>query len=95
MAALVSDSNPGVRMKAIEGLRGHAADPEVQRALAQVLMRDDNPGLRVQAIDLLVPHPRKDMVGVLQDVMRREDNDYVRLRTQRVLSQMNASVDPF
>lgn len=95
MAALVSDPNAGVRLKALDGLRQHSADPEVQRALSQVLMRDDNPGLRAQAIDLLVEHRRKDMVGVLQRLMQREENDYVRLRTQRVLAEMNASVDAF
>ncbi len=95
MAALVSDPNPGVRLKALEGLRQHSADPDVQRTLSQVLMRDDNAGLRAQAIDLLVEHRRKDMVGVLQRLMQREENDYVRLRTQRVLAEMNASVDAF
>ena len=95
MAALVSDPNPGVRLKALDGLRQHSADPEVQRALSQVLMRDDNAGLRAQAIDLLVAHRRKDMVGVLQRLMQHEENDYVRLRTQRVLAEMNASVDAF
>jgi hypothetical protein len=35
------------------------------------------------------------VVGVLQESMRREDNDYIRLRTQRVLREMNASVDTF
>jgi hypothetical protein len=95
MTALVSDPNPGVRIKALDGLRQHSSDPEVQRALSQVLLRDDNPGLRAQAIDLLVEHRRKDMVGVLQQLMQREDNDYVRLRTQRVLAEMNASVDAF
>jgi hypothetical protein len=84
-----------VRIKALDGLRQHSSDPEVQRALSQVLLRDDNPGLRAQAIDLLVEHRRKDMVGVLQQLMQREDNDYVRLRTQRVLAEMNASVDAF
>lgn len=95
MGALVSDPNPGVRLKALDGLRQHSADPEVQRALSQVLLRDDNAGLRTQAIDLLVEHRRKDMVGVLQRLMQREENDYVRLRTQRVLAEMNASVDAF
>ncbi len=95
MTALVSDPNPGVRLKALDGLRQHSADPEVQRALSHVLTRDDNAGLRAQAIDLLVEHRRKDMVGVLQRLMRHEENDYVRLRTQRVLAEMNASVDAF
>jgi hypothetical protein len=95
MAALVADANPGVRQKALDGLRPHSADPDVQRALAQMLMRDDNSGLRAQAIDLLVQHRRRDMVGVLQELALREQDEYVRSRTRLVLTEMRASADPF
>jgi hypothetical protein len=35
------------------------------------------------------------MVGVLQELMSHEDNNYVRLKCQRALSDMNASVETF
>ncbi len=95
VAALVSDPNPGVRIKALEGLKQHAADPEVRRALSQVLLRDDNSGLRAQAIDLLVQHKNRDMVDMLQQLVRSDSNDYVQLRTRRILAEMNASADAF
>jgi len=95
MAAMVSDSNPGVRLKALEGLKPYAADPEVRRSLAQALLRDENPGVRTQAVDLLIQLKQRETVDVLQESMKRENNDYIRLRTQRALREMNASVDSF
>ena len=93
--ALQHDTNPGVRLKALEGLRGTANDSETRKALAAVLLKDENPGVRTQAIDLLIQKKEPSMVGVLQEVMRKEDNDYVRLRCQKALHEMKASVDTF
>jgi hypothetical protein len=58
-------------------------------------LRDDNVGLRTQAIDLLTEHRPTDVVGVLQQLMQQEDNDYIRLRTQRALRELKASVETF
>jgi hypothetical protein len=93
--ALRSDPNPGVRLKALEALKPQSGEAEVRRTLAHVLLNDDNAGIRTQAIDMLFVHRQKDLVGVFQELMRREDNDYIRLRTQRALREMNASVDTF
>jgi hypothetical protein len=96
LAALQHDTNPGVRLKAIEALRLSTADDgETRRVLANVLLNDDNPGVRTQAIDLLVRKREPAIVGVLQELMTREDNNYVRLKCQRALSEMNASVETF
>lgn len=94
-AALLTDSNPGVRLKAIEGLKGMGANPDVRKALAQVLLKDDNAGIRIQAIDLLMQHRDAQFVGVLQNVVQREQNNYVRQRCARMLEEMNASVGTF
>lgn len=93
--ALQHDSNPGVRLKALEGLKNSSADPDVRQALTHVLLSDDNAGVRTQAIDLLIQHKEDRMVGVLQELMRREDNGYVRLRCQKALHEMNASVETY
>lgn len=95
LAALQSDTNPGVRLKALEALRGSADDSETRRVLAQVLLTDENPGVRTQAIDLLTQRRERAMVGVLQELMAREENNYVRLKCQKALSEMNASVETF
>jgi HEAT repeat protein len=93
--ALQHDPNPGVRFKALEGLRGFAQDPETRKTLAEVLLNDDNPGVRTQAIDLLIQKKEPSMVGVLQELVTKEDNNYVRMRCQKALHEMNASVETF
>jgi len=93
--ALQHDSNPGVRLKALEGLKNSPADPQVRQVLTQVLLSDDNAGVRTQAIDLLISHKEDRIVGVLQELMRKEDNGYVRMRCQKALHEMNASVETY
>jgi len=93
--ALQHDSNPGVRLKALDALKPYGGEADVRAALTQVLLSDDNPGVRAQAIDLLVEHKGGMTAGVLQEVVQKESNSYVRLRCQRALEEMNASVGTF
>lgn len=93
--ALRGDPNAGVRLKALEGLKAYARDPETRKVLAQVLLTDDNPGVRTQAIDLLVQNKEPEVAGVLQELLRRENNSYVRSRSQKALTEMRASVGTF
>jgi hypothetical protein len=93
--ALQHDPNAGVRLKALDGLKTAAGDPETRRALSQVLLADVNPGVRTLAIDLLTQKKEPAMVGVFQELMRKEDNSYVRLKCQKALHEMNASVETF
>lgn len=95
MAALERDPNPGVRLKALDGLRPLAGDPLVRQLFARTVERDDNPGVRTQAVDLLIQHGQKDVVEVLQRLLQREDNGYIRSRSQRALESINASVETF
>lgn len=93
--ALNHDPNAGVRLKAIEGLKSWAGNAAVRRTLANVLLKDDNPGVRVQAIDLLTTHHDDSIVGVLQDVVQKEDNNYIRTRCSKLLEEMKASVGTY
>jgi len=93
--ALEHDPNAGVRLKALDGLKQFAEDPETRQALTSVLLKDDNPGVRTQVIDLLVKRHTEAMVGVLQELMEKEDNGYIRMRCQKVLQEMNASVETY
>ncbi len=96
LEAVQQDPNPDVRLKALEGLKGFAAEPDVRDALARVLLSDQNPGVRIQAIDVLTRQRRQEaIIGVLQALMNKEDNNYVRLRTERALQELNASVGTF
>ncbi len=98
--SLEHDPNAGVRLKALDGLKQFAQDPDTRQALTQVLLKDDNPGVRTQVIDLLVQknsdQRRTDaMVGVLQELLEKEDNGYIRMRCQKVLQEMNASAEMY
>ncbi len=93
--SLQHDPNAGVRLKALDGLKQFAQDPDTRQALTQVLLKDDNPGVRTQVIDLLVQRHTDAMVGVLQELMQKEDNGYIRMRCQKVLQEMNASAEMY
>lgn len=95
LEAVLHDPNPGVRMKALEGLKTFSTDPEVRRTLAQVLLKDQNAGVRIQVIDLLIARQDPATIGVLQTLIGKEDNGYVRMRCQNALREMNASVGTF
>ncbi len=95
LQALQHDNNSGVRLKALEGLRPYAAQPEVRKALSYALLSDDTPAIRTQAIDLLMASHAGDVVGVLQQLMEKEPDNYIRLRTIKALHEMNASAGTF
>jgi hypothetical protein len=93
--SLEHDPNPGVRLKALDGLKNFAGDQETQGVLTQVLLKDDNPGVRTRVIDLLVQRHSDSMLGALQEVMEKEDNNYIRLRCEKILQEMNASAEMY
>ena len=95
VASVMHDPNPGVRLKALEGLKDFSSDGEVRKLLAQVLLKDENSGVRIQAIDLLVKHQDSTTVGVLQSLVNREENSYIRMQCQNALQAMNASVGTY
>lgn len=95
LEAVIHDANPGVRLKALEGLKSFAADGDVRKTLTQVLLKDQNPGVRIQVIDLLIAHKDDATVSVLQTLVGKEDNNYVRMRCQNALRDMHASVGTF
>jgi len=92
---LAEDPNPGVRLKALDGLKAYTGDPEVRKVLARVLEDDDNPGVRIAAVDALTAHADDNMVGLLQGVVEKENNTYVRRRCVKALEDMNASAGTF
>ena len=60
-----------------------------------MLLADDNLAVRMQVIDLLVAHRDDNMVGVMQGVVQRENNNSVRLKLEKALKDMNASSGRF
>ena len=93
--AVAADTNPAVRLKALDGLKPLSGDAEVRKALSRVLLSDDNAAVRMQVVDILVAHRDDYMVGLLQGMVQRESNDSVRLKLEKALKDMNASVGTF
>src|SRR6266850_1490308 len=89
--ALRYDSNPGVRLKAIEGLGSYVKnDVRVRDAVLEALVNDSNPGLRTQALHLLEPVRADSSVRVvLQKLAENDQNLYIRSQARNVLSQMS------
>jgi hypothetical protein len=91
------DTNAGVRLKALEGLRRFPSNAETRDALKFVLEHDENACVRSQAIDVLAPADRKldpasDLAGTLQDIIRSgRDDDYVHGRCVQALHGASAS----
>jgi hypothetical protein len=92
---LSGDPNDGVRLSALNALKPMAGDPRVLKTLSQVLLNDANPAMRMQVIDLMVTRRDDSVVGVLQNLMQREDNSGVRLKASKVLKDWNASIGTF
>ena len=90
--AMLEDENAGARLKALEALAPYKQDSDVRQALIATLRTDANPGMRVNAIDLLTADPDRELVDVLQDVVRYEPNSWVRLRSEQTLADLNASI---
>jgi len=93
--AVAHDPVASVRLKALEGLKPLSSDPEVRKVLSQVLMADDSDVVRMRVVDMLVERRDDALVGTLQSLMQHEDNSYVRLKCEKALKEMNASIGTF
>jgi len=93
--AVARDSNSAVRLKALEGLKRLADEPDVRKTLVQVLQTDENPAVRLRVVDLLVARRDDALTGVLQNLVERDNNSYVRLKSEQALKAINASIGTF
>jgi HEAT repeats/Putative zinc-finger len=97
--AMANDENTNVRLKAMEGLQRYTSDPVVQNALAHVLLNDPNSGIRTRVIQALDEREGQElnlqMVGALQELMSREDDQDVRERARRMLLSIKASAGTY
>jgi len=84
------DTNPGVRLKAIEGLGSYVKDDtRVRDAVLNALMTDNNPGVRTQALLLLQPVKADSSVrAALQHLAETDQNQYIRSQARTVLAQL-------
>ncbi len=93
--ALRTDENAGVRLKALEALRPYAHEPETRQALAQVLLDEKHVAVRMAAVEMLADVQEPDVAGALQQLLHREEDQYVRQRTLKALAAMKASYGTF
>lgn len=95
ISALKMDDNPAVRQKALDALRRYPMSQSIEDALLYVLVNDENPRLRIEAIESLEESISRrqamdvDIRRILQDRIQEDSNDYVRLRAQAILREIN------
>ena len=92
---VVNDPIVGVRLEALKGLKPLLSDAAVRKTLLQVMRNDESPAVRKEVVDLLVTQRDDSMVGVFQNLYQQEDNSYIRLKLEKALKDMNASIGTF
>jgi len=89
-SSLLYDSNPAVRLKALEALSPYVKDDTTVRdVILQALQSDQNPGVRVEAIRILQPVKADATVrGVLQELATRDQSLGIRKQAKRTLDSV-------
>jgi hypothetical protein len=87
MVSLRYDKNPGVRMKALEGLQPYVGqDRRVRDAVLEALLHDSNAQVRTTAISELEPVQADSSVrNVLRTVSTSDENPYIRTASFQAL----------
>ena len=82
------DRNPGVRLKALDGLKSYVKDDvHVRDAVLEALMHDTNAGVRSEAISLLDPVKADSAVREARQVLaERDQNKFIRSESKRYLA---------
>jgi HEAT repeat protein len=88
--ALRYDSNPGVRLKAVDALGSCVkTDVRVRDAMLEALVNDSNPGVRTEALHSLQPVRADSSVRVvLQRLSGSDPNLYIRSQARTELAQL-------
>jgi hypothetical protein len=86
--ALRYDKNPGVRLKALDGLKSYVkGDEHVRDAVLEALLHDSNAGVRTEAISLLDQVKADSSVReALQVLATRDQNKYISSEARRILA---------
>jgi hypothetical protein len=88
--ALRYDSNPGVRMKTLDGLGAYVKqDIRVRNAVLDALLNDSNLAVRSGALRALEPVRADSSVRMaLQQLAKEDPSEYIRTESQRELASM-------
>jgi hypothetical protein len=84
------DTNPGVRLKCLEGLGGFVKDDvQVRDAVLEALVSDSNPGVRTEAMRLIEPVKADGSVrGVLMTLAAKDQSQYIKSQARTMLAQL-------
>lgn len=90
IVSLLTDSNPGVRLKAMDALGPWVReDVDVRNAMLEALRRDKNLGVRAEALHLLQAVRADSSVRmVLQQLSRTDENEFIRRQSGRILASV-------
>jgi hypothetical protein len=88
--ALLYDSNPGVRLKALEAIGPLVKeDISVRDTVLEALMDDSNPGVRAEAIRYLQPVRVDGSVReALQRLSREDESPFIRRQSRGILASL-------
>jgi HEAT repeat protein len=89
-ASLLYDTNPGVRLKALETLAPFIReDTSVRDTILQALQNDSNPGVRAEAIHFLQDVRADSAVRlVLEKLAAGDRSDFIRQQASRMLASL-------
>jgi len=84
------DNNPGVRLKALEGLGSYVKDDvRVRDAVLETLTNDANPGLRTEALRVLEPVRADASVrATLERLAVKDSSRFIRDQSRSLLAQL-------
>src|ERR1700687_6156340 len=88
--ALRYDTNPGVRLRALDGLGGFVKDDvRVRDVVLEALVNDANPGVRTEALRLIEPVKADGSVrGVLMTLAAKDQSQYIKSQARTMLAQL-------
>jgi hypothetical protein len=88
--ALRYDTNPGVRLKALDGLGSFVKDDvRVRDVVLEALVNDSNPGVRTEALRLIEPVKADGSVrGVLMTLAAKDQSQYIKSQARTMLAQL-------
>jgi hypothetical protein len=88
--ALRYDTNPGVRLKALDGLGNFVKDDvRVRDAVLEALVNDSNQGVRIEALRMIEPVKADGSVrGVLMTLAAKDQSQYIKSQARTMLAQL-------
>jgi hypothetical protein len=88
--SLQYDTNPGVRLKALDGLGPFVKDDvHVRDAVLEALVNDSNPGVRIEALRMIEPVKADGSVrGVLMALSSKDSSQYIKSQARTMLAQL-------